>query len=351
MSEQVTIAQVTERLLDADNVLIISHKNPDGDTLGSAGALMWGLHARGKNVAVFCADPIHARYDYMDLKLYRNQFEVEYIVSVDIAGPQLFGDKAAKYADKVDLCIDHHASNTGYAAATFLDSTAAATAEIIFDVLMHMGVTIDKRIAKCLYTGVSTDTGCFRYANTTARSHRVAAQLIDLGAEHSMLNELHFSNKSKARIAMEQIALSNLEYHFDGVCALIYITKEQIEALGIDQGDLEGITSIPRSIEGVEVGITMRQQPGGSFKISVRTQVGIDATAIVKPLGGGGHLQAAGCELYGGLDSVRDALLKETERVLADSAAAEAEAKAAEENGDESAPSDEDKAAASAGAE
>ncbi|MDL2253255.1 bifunctional oligoribonuclease/PAP phosphatase NrnA [Ruminococcaceae bacterium OttesenSCG-928-I18] len=316
MSESIQMTDAVSRLLKAENLLFICHKNPDGDTLGAAAALYWALQSLGKTAGVFCADPIHERYDYMGIELFHEQFEPGYIVAVDIAGKQLFGEKASPYVDRVDLCIDHHGSNTGFAEYLLLDDSAAATCEMIYDIILAMGVTIDKRMADCLYTGVSTDTGCFRFTNTTARSHRVASRLIDIGADISVLNELLFENKSKQRIAIEQVALSTLEYHFDGVCALICMTREQIEGIGVDDGDLEGITSIPRSIEGVLVGITMRQQVSGSFKISVRTKVGLDAVAIAVGLGGGGHKQAAGCEVIGGLEFAKDAVLAEVKRVL-----------------------------------
>ena len=177
-------------------------------------------------------------------------------------------------------------------------------------------MNVDARVSDCLYPGVSADTGCYTLANTTARTRRVAAGLIDLGADLRMLNELLFENKSKQRIAIEQLALSTLEYHYDDTCALIVLTREQINAIGADDTDLEGITSMPRSIEGVLVGITMRQQPSGSYKISVRTKVGLDACAICEGLGGGGHKQAAGCEIIGGLEYAKAAILAETKKIM-----------------------------------
>ncbi len=293
------------------------HKNPDGDTLGSAGALYWALRALGKTAAVFCADPIHRRYDYMELELFYDQFSPKYVVAVDIAGQQLFGSRSAKWAERVDLCIDHHGSNTGYAAALAMDASAAATCEMLFELIPELGADIDARIANCLYTGISTDTGCFKFANTTARTHQTAARLMERGANTGMLNELLFENRSKERIAIEQQALSTLEYHFGGLCALICLTRPMIDKVGAGEADLEGITSMPRSIEGVAVGITMRQQPGGSYKISVRTKGTLDATLIAQGLGGGGHHNAAGCEIIGGQDYAKDAILAEAQKALA----------------------------------
>lgn len=317
MSELIDIITAVALLMKADNVLILCHKNPDGDTLGSAGALYWALMALGKKAAVFCSDAIHPRYAYMQMEEFHGQFEPEYIVAVDIAGVQLFGDRAAQWVDKVDLCIDHHAANSNYSNYLLVDATAAANCEIMYKLLLEMGIEINTTIADCLYTGVSTDTGCFKFPSTTAQTHRIAADLIDLGVDVGMLNDLLFDQKSPSRIAIEQLALASLEYHYGGSCALICLTRDQIDAIGVDDADLEGVTSLPRSIEGVEIGITMRQQRSGSYKISVRTKVGIDATHVVAGLGGGGHKQAAGCEIVGGIEYAKAAILAEAQKVLA----------------------------------
>ncbi len=316
MSEVLDLAAVMARLLRAENILLLCHKNPDGDTLGSAGALYHALAAIGKTVAVLCADPIPPRYDYMQLGLFTGQFDPKYVVAIDVAGIQLFGDAVKPYADRVDLCIDHHPSNSGYADAMLLDGSAAATAEIIYELLRTMNAEITPTVAACLYTGVSTDTGCFKFANTTARTHQVAASLIEAGADIVRLNAVLFESKSKSRLAIERKALESLQYYFGGQCALVCLTKEQIADAGADGTDLEGITGIPRAIEGVKVGVTMRQQPTGSYKVSVRTVPGVSASDICRRLGGGGHAQAAGCEILGSQENARQALLDEVEKVL-----------------------------------
>ena len=316
MSEILDIAAALSRLLKAENVLLICHKNPDGDTIGSAAALYWALKGLGKTVAVLCADPIPSRYDYMDIGLYTGQFTPGYTVAVDVAGIQLFGDSIAEYTRRIDMCIDHHPSTSGYADCMLLDGDAAATAEIIYELLTAIGTEITPTIADCLYTGLSTDTGCFKFANTTARTHEIAAKLITAGASLVKLNNILFESKSRSRLAIERLALESLEYSFGGRCATVYLTKEQIAETGADGTDLEGITSLPRMIEGVEVGITIRQQPTGSYKVSVRTVTGVDASAICAHLGGGGHKQAAGCELLGSLDNAKAALLTEMEKAL-----------------------------------
>ncbi|MEG2841883.1 MAG: bifunctional oligoribonuclease/PAP phosphatase NrnA [Ruthenibacterium sp.] len=317
MSEILNIAQVISRLLKAQNILLLCHKNPDGDTLGSASVLCAALRQLGKTAAILCADSISDRYDYMQMTLFHEEFKPEYIVAVDVAGIQLFGDAVAAYSARVDLCIDHHPSNSGYADSMLLDGGAAATAEIMYDVICALGIEITPLFADCLYTGIATDTGCFKFANTTARTHEITAKLIAAGADVVRLNNLLFENKSRRRVEAERIALQSLEYYFDGRCAVICLTKEQISETGADSTDLEGITGIPRAIEGVQVGITMRQQPTGSYKVSVRTEVGVDASAICAHLGGGGHKQAAGCEILGSTENAKSALLAEVEKALA----------------------------------
>lgn len=315
MSEKLDVKAAAARLFAVDDVLIICHKNPDGDTLGSAGALYHGLVAKGKNCAVLCADDIHPRYDYLQLRLYDESFEPKYIIAVDLAGPQLFGDVTAKYAPLCDLCIDHHASNTGYAKALLLEEDSSC-AEVVLKVLDEMNVTITKEIANCLYTGISTDTGCFKFTNTTANTHLAAARLMDLGADTVQLNQLLFESKSRSRLEIERLALSTLEFHFEDKCALIYITREMVQVTGADGTDMEGITGIPRSIEGVGIGITMRQQTGSSYKVSVRTTSEYSAADICARLGGGGHRQAAGCEMIGNLENAKAAILAEAKKEL-----------------------------------
>lgn len=333
MTENLNVAQMAAKLADAERVLILCHKNPDGDTIGCGSALYHALTALGKTAAVLCSDPIPSLYGYTNAQLYDGSFEPTTVVAVDIASVQLFGNKpeVLELTRHVDLCIDHHAGNTGYADYTLLDAKAAAAAELMTGVIEALGVELTPLMADCLYTGLSTDTGCFKFPSTTARTHAVAARLMEAGADVERLNKLLFETKSPQRMAAERMALNNLEYHFDGRCALIYLTRDEIAESGVEPADLEDLTSLPLTIAGVQVGLTLRQQPGGSVRISVRTVKGMDACAIAKRLGGGGHNRAAGCELEGNLENTKDAILAEVEEELAALDAAAAEAAAAEE--------------------
>ena len=296
MTEQLNVQQMAQRLMTADNILILCHKNPDGDTIGCGSALYCALKALDKNVAVLCSDAIPNRYAFTNAHMFKGEFEPQTVVAVDVASVQLFGENngMTQFSRHVDLCIDHHAGNSGYADFTLLNGSAAAAAELLYEVINAMGVAITPHIADCLYTGLATDTGCFRFSSTTANTHIVAAKLIEA----------------------ERIARNHLEYYLDGRCALIYLTRDEIEQSGVDPADLEELTSLPVSIEGVKVGLTLRQQPGGSYRISVRTAKGVDACAIARRLGGGGHSRAAGCELLGNLENAKNAILAEVEAEL-----------------------------------
>ena len=326
MTQSVDHDTVVSRLLSADEILILCHKNPDGDTIGSGAALCLALQRLGKTAAVLCSDPIPAMYAFLPITVFDGSFTPRFVVAVDVAGIQLFGDRnhMPEYTEHVDLCIDHHGSNSGYAYETMLDDTAAATAELLTVLIPKMGVEITPDMAACLYTGIATDTGCFRFTNTTAATHRAAAALIEAGADVESLNERLFECRSHARMAAERMALESLEFYYEDRCALICLTWDQIQAAGVAGAELEDLTSLPRSIEGVEVGLTLRQQKDGSYKISVRTGHNTNACSIARRLGGGGHSRAAGCEISGNLDNAKHAILDEVKKELDRSASLQA---------------------------
>lgn len=318
MTEFVDLAVAAQRLREAENILILSHKNPDGDTIGCAGGLQWILRSLGKQAAVLCGDPIPEIYDYMNIEPFEGQFHPDFVVAVDVASVQLLGESELmlEYSENPNLCIDHHGGNTGYAYETVLDPTAAAAAEIITLLAQELEVELTPQIADCLYTGISTDTGCFKFSSTTARTHRIAAQLMEAGANVEELNGILFESRSTARLEIERMALESLEYYLDGACAMVCLTKEQIQESGVAPAELEDLTSLPRSIQGVQVGLTLRQQPYGSYKVSVRTTKLVDACAIANRFGGGGHARAAGCELDGSQESIKELLIQEVAAAL-----------------------------------
>ncbi|MEG2429105.1 MAG: bifunctional oligoribonuclease/PAP phosphatase NrnA [Oscillospiraceae bacterium] len=306
----ITIDQAVKRLLDNDDILIITHKSPDGDTLGCAFSLYLALCSFNKNVRVECSDAIPTKFNFLQKHYQEKDFTPKFVVAVDVAAVQLLGKKLSEYADKIDLCIDHHPSNDMYAKETFVDKNASAACEIMFEVIFKMGITITKEMADCLYTGIATDSGCFKFSNTTAKTHRIAAELFELGCDYEVINRNLFENKSKKSIQIEQKALDAIEYFFNDQVAIIEITQKMVEETGANETELDGISSIPRTIDGVEIGITMREQNDGSHKISIRTACKVDASKLCAVFGGGGHKRAAGCLIKQDYETTKAQLLE-----------------------------------------
>ncbi len=314
---KITISETAQLLKEKDNVLILTHVHPDGDTLGCGFALCRTLIGQGKKAAVVCSDEIPKMLTFMAAGIEPLLFEPEFIVAVDTASTKMLGDKLSTlYASRVNLCIDHHISNELYAEKTLLDDTVAAACEIIFKLLKEMHTDITPAIAECLYIGVSTDSGCFRYSNITSETLRIAAELIDLGADFAKLNKLLFETKTQSFAALERLALNSIELHFDGLCATLAVTAEMFRESGSNAEEFDRISALPRQIEGVLVGAAIREQKAGNYKISVRTNPPMSAADICKKMNGGGHVGAAGCTLEGSLDEVKQTLLKNIEEAL-----------------------------------
>ncbi|MBQ3088635.1 MAG: bifunctional oligoribonuclease/PAP phosphatase NrnA [Clostridia bacterium] len=295
----ITLKDAADFLKQRDNFVILTHQNPDGDTLGSGFGLAMLLEKMGKKSTVICSDEIPEKYSYFTKFAPQNaDFKQDVtVVAVDVADVKLLGKLEKDYADRVELCIDHHVSNIGYAKSTYLDSEAAANCECIFDLAKELSIPVNENMALALYTGISTDTGCFRFSNTTSKTLRIGADLMELGIDTAEINRIMFETKSRIRVELERMALEAMEFHFNDTCAIITVTREMYEKTGCKDEDLEGITSISRSIEGVIVGVTLRERAEGGFKISVRTYPPVDASEICKRVGGGGHIRAAGCQL------------------------------------------------------
>ncbi|MCQ2479639.1 MAG: bifunctional oligoribonuclease/PAP phosphatase NrnA [Clostridia bacterium] len=306
-----TPSAAAEILKAQDNILILVHGHPDGDTLGCGYSLCRALLSLGKKAAVSCSDEIPKKYSYLSQGIESLSFDPQFIVSVDVADAALLGKKNKElYGDKVDLSIDHHGSNRIFAKKTLLDDKAAAACEIMLDVIKALGVEITKDIANCIYTGLSTDTGCFRYSNVTPRTMRMGAEMIEAGADNAAINTIMFETKTKTYVALEKLCLAGMETYFDERFALITVTQEMFRLSGSDESECDAIASLPRQIEGVVIGATLREKADGTFKVSMRTHAPADASAICAEMGGGGHMRAAGCQLDGPLENAKKILIE-----------------------------------------
>ena len=302
-------------LLSHDNYEILTHAYPDGDTLGSGYALCLALQQLGKNARVINTN-LPKDFVFLTEGVMDQDFKAETIVSVDVAAENLLGSNEEAYAGRIELCIDHHQINRMPVPVRCIDPTAASNCEILFEIFPLMGVKLTKQLANCLYTGVSTDTGCFKYGNTTSRTLRIAADLLDTGIDAAGINKVMFDTKTKKKIRLEQEIYRGLEYCADDRCAMIAVTIDMQQRLGVGDDELEGLASIPRQIEGVEIGFTLREKEKNVFKISVRSSRNVNAAQFCAQFGGGGHAEAAGCQLSGTLEEVKATLKAAVSEVL-----------------------------------
>lgn len=308
----ISMSETGSFLENCDNAYILVHQSPDGDCIGSGFALHAVLKSMGKKSAVICCDTFLKKFDYITAVENNPDFEPDTVIAVDVADTKLLGKYQEIYGDKVQLCIDHHVSNTGYAERTLLDSKASATCEVLYKLFTcAMGIEISDYTALCLYTGIATDTGCFKYENTSAETHEIVGEIMrQHKLNYAKINREMFDLKTAGRLKMESAVIDIMEYYLDGKVTVICITKELLDSLGVDSNDLDGCASLPLQVEGVEVGITIKEKAPDSYKISMRSTGDVNVSEICSALGGGGHAKASGCALDGKLEDVKKILVE-----------------------------------------
>lgn len=304
---RIDVKECAEILAQKDNILILTHAHPDGDTLGCGFALCRALLKMGRICSVINSDEIPKKYNYLYKDIAPIKFKQDYVVAVDVATENLLGTLEGQY--HIDMCIDHHTTNTEYADMLLLEDVPAAC-QIVFEVIKALGVEIDSKMAGCLYTGLTTDTGCFRYASTTAATYYAAAQLIELGADNGKINRIMFESKSKTYARLERLALDSMRFYEDERVAIITITQEMYKLTGSNEQETEAIAPLTRQIEGVEIGVTIREKPDGTCKASIRTYDSVNAAQFAKEFGGGGHSQAAACRFDCGVKEAREKIVQ-----------------------------------------
>lgn len=310
MNGRLTVQEAAARLRQMDNVLLLTHVRPDGDTIGSAAALCQALRDMGKTAYLLYNPEITGTYaPYAEPYWASEGFVPEHIVSADIAALNLLPDNAAAYASRVELTIDHHGSQEFFAAETCLDADAAACGEIIYRVIREL-TAVTPAIALLLYVAISTDTGCFVYANTTADTHRIAAELLETGIDVGPVNKVLFRTKSKTRLAMEARMVADMELYDGDRVVVMSIPLSLRQELHATEADIEELSSLAALVEGTDCGITLRELKPGRVKLSLRTGPRVDACAVCQRLGGGGHTAAAGATVDGTLEDAKALILK-----------------------------------------
>lgn len=305
-----TRTEVCTFLRGHDRFVILTHRRPDGDTIGSAAALCRGLRQLGKSACILCNEQFTPRFaPYLAGLVEQTPWPDATVLAVDIASERLLSFDALRLGLLPQCAIDHHGRNS-LECPKLVEGDKAACGEVVFALLQQLGVTLTKEIAECLYVAISTDTGCFRFSNTSADTHRAAVALIDAGADIAPINKVFFDTKSFARLRLEAALTETMEFYADGTVGICTLPKTLLDSLAVTEDELDSISGFARSIEGVQIGIMLREVEDGLGKLSVRTEAPYDAAALCQELGGGGHAAAAGASVPGGIDGARAAILR-----------------------------------------
>lgn len=322
--------EVCDRLEEKKNTLILFHVRPDGDAVGSALAMKLLLEASGSRAWCLCANEIPQRLAFLGegiqtsalINAVPSDFDAERVISVDTASKAQLGDLYEQFCEKVDIMIDHHAKGEPYA-DYFLDSDSSATGEIVFDISREMlkrGVIkeIPEKMDFCLYTAISSDTGCFKYSNVTPKTHICSAELLKSGIDTAQINRLLFDSKSMEVLAVEKAGFDTLKMFHNGKIAVVFFTYQMKQKLGVLDEHLETLIDVARSVEGVDVAVAIRQ-PGQdkTFRVSTRSSNAVDVSTVCAYFGGGGHARAAGCTIVADcIEHVADLVVTEIEKQL-----------------------------------
>ncbi|MDY3723943.1 MAG: bifunctional oligoribonuclease/PAP phosphatase NrnA [Candidatus Borkfalkiaceae bacterium] len=311
-----TINEITAKLFSYDSYLIFCHARPDGDTLGSAFALKIALENRGKRADIVCESAVPAKFDFMPLSgsvLLPSAVSGSYAahVAVDCASENMIGEAFSLFSrSKNTFNIDHHLSNSRYAAYNLVGENAACC-EIIYDIITLAGVKIDDGAANSLLLGISTDTGNFMHSNVTANTLSVAAKLVELGGDLHNIAYNAYKNQPLCRAKLYAKVMDGMRLFADGKIAVISVFSRQIEEFGASKDMTEGFIDFPLSVSGVEVAVSIMENKENCYKVSLRSKGKVNVNEVAAAFGGGGHVLASGCMISGFYEDVKDKLIRE----------------------------------------
>ena len=307
------VVECAEWLKARDNILLLTHVRPDGDTLGSAAALCSALRRCGKNAALYKNPDITEKYYKYVSSYIEDGFVYDCAVAVDAAEKHML---CSGFEGAVQLCIDHHPSNSHYADDLLLNAGKASCGEIVLEVIKALCGDVSPEEASLLYMAVSTDCGCFRYANVTAETFAAASELVGYGAQVQKLNFDLFRQVSKARIVLEGLICSGLKFYADGKIVAATVTEKMMQEAGATENDCDDIAGIPGRVEGCVLSLVIRELAPGRCKVSARSHPEFDCSALCARFGGGGHKMASGCSVDASPDETREMLVSAALEVL-----------------------------------
>ncbi len=308
--------EIVKFIAQAGGIAIFPHVSADGDAIGSSLALALALKNAGKKVIVYLEENIPSVYRFLPgtecACFYDPQDEVMDInIALDTGDVGRLGTRGeAFFKAPCTINIDHHVTNTKFALLNFVDDMSASTGEIIYTLLKKLKLEIDRDIAACLYTAVSTDTGGFKYGNTTSETHRIASELLSTGIDIGELSQRIFDNTTYTKLKLTQKAIELLELHENEKLAAVAISQADLRAIGAKDEDCDGIVNMGRSIEGVEVSILVKEKDAQEVRVNLRSKTYVDVSEVAAAFGGGGHKRAAGCTVKGSLQEVKEQMIK-----------------------------------------
>ena len=315
------LSAICRVLREKDRFLIACHENPEGDAIGSELALALALRKMGKTATVLNADPVPANLLFLPgagtVVFAEDGSKYDVAVVVDCASPERTG-RVSQELRKCPLLvnIDHHRTNGDLGELSLVDPDAAATGLLIHRVLSAMGYEIDLDVATNIYVAVLTDTGSFHYGSSSPEAFEVAGEMVRRGVDPWAVAEQVYETQSADRLRLLGRVLDSLEVSADGRVACITTMQEDLREFASGKDALEGFINYPRSIVGVEVAVSFREEEGGVFRVSFRSKGRVDVSAVAARFGGGGHRNAAGCTVPGTFADVKKRVLEALAAVM-----------------------------------
>lgn len=309
-----------KEIKDAENIYIASHIQPDGDNIGSLLGLGLALKKMNKRVFMLKTDYIPKDFKFLpdvDSISEYDGSDIDLFIALDSSDENRLGTNK-ELLEKANMIvnIDHHLSNTNFGNINIVDSKAAATCQMVFKLIKKMEVDLDKEIATCLYTGISTDTGSFMYENANEETHLIAAELLRVGIDKQEININIWQNKSLLKTKLFIKTLETLETCFEDKLAIVQVTRDNLRSVGASMEDSEGIVSFVRDIEDVEVAVMLKEFEEDEIKVSMRSKRYIDVSKVCSLFGGGGHKKAAGCTINSNLKQVKNDIIDALEKII-----------------------------------
>jgi phosphoesterase RecJ-like protein len=314
--------RIVSRLKESDKIVILPHISADGDAVGSCLALAMALRKLGKKPKVLLEEDIPYVYAFLPGRelaevYFSGNAAFETAVALDTGDLGRLGARRSVFeAAAVTINIDHHNTNTEFGFYNYVSSGSSAVGEIVHRMIKMLGLEADADIATCLYVAIATDTGGFRYSNTTPLTHRIASELLDAGVKVAEVSQRIFDTSSYEKVKLTGAAIGRLELFENGKIAMTALDNELIKSTGAREEDCDGIINVARNIRGVEVAAMLRQWDNGEIKVNLRSASYVDVSAIAGLYKGGGHKKAAGYITGGSLEDAKAKLLKDIKEAL-----------------------------------